>query len=73
MPGRSGRVVGAFAFDRVAGPGSSGGAGVGAATTVGEDLEGDLLDGFGVGLSEGLRGKNPGETPWYGVPPGGIG
>src|SRR5450759_5018317 len=48
-------------------------AGVGSQPPGWEYLEEDLASGFGVGVSERLRGENPDGTPWSGGPPGGNG
>jgi len=44
--------------------------GIGPQPAGGEDFEKELAEGFGAGVSQGPRGKNPGGTPWFGVPPG---
>jgi hypothetical protein len=42
-------------------------------TAWGEDFEEEFVEGLVAGVSQGLRGKNPGVTPLSGVPPGGNG
>lgn len=46
---------------------------VGPTSTVGQQFEEQLVSELLGGGTEDLRGKNPGETPWTGVPPGGCG
>ena len=40
-------------------------------STIGQQFEEQLGVGLTLGVVENLRGKNPGATPWCGVPPGG--
>ncbi len=64
MLGSLDAVVAHFTFDDTrVGPEAAGG----------QDLEEQLAMRFDTGVIEGLRGKNPGATPWSGAPPGVIG